>query len=850
MTLYDDAASSETLARLRSATDASAPLRRLVTAALAGPGDLEDTLNSVAAEPADDAPSGNVAPSERGGRVFLSRISVSSLRGIAEPVEIRLEPRPGLVVVCGRNGSGKSSFAEGAELAITGESKRLAQKWWKDGLQNVHRADPPYVEVDVHVDGIGDVLLTAAPGDGKTTPTRYAVQARTGAAFDLNTHGWLDAASRYQPVLTYTELADLASAQPKVLADSISNIIGLDGLTRTDKTLTDAITEHSRIPKAADDKLGALLRELSRDDTPRAAEIAKALRGDTPDLDGARRISAGGTGSVPATRATLEAWATLAAPPPEGVAEAAGRLGQAILDNEAATSTAAGRARQLVSILETVLQHREHDADPCPVCGVGVLDEAWGEDAAERLAQARADAKTADGAAAGLLTARTQLHALLVAPPPVLTGAPVNTVDPAAACTVWQRLAALRSASDSDLVEQAAAAATATDAAVAELATAAKAAVAEDDARWAPIAEQAADTIAALAAAAAERVHVRDLTEARDWLRETIDDIRNERFAEFKDQATEIWDALRQDSNVTLADLQLKGANTRRRVEFTLAVDDTPAPGAVLSQGELTALGLSVFLPRSTAEASPFRFVLVDDPVQSMDPTKVDALAQVLHDLAAERQVIVFTHDDRFLAALRRLGRHHTAYSVTRGRFSDVRVERTTDAVEQYLRDADALAKDTKGLPLDLVSITVSGICRDAIDHAATEAVFARYRREGRTLADAEHAVEKAQPTNRLLALALLGNANKSSRLDAALNRLLPGAAATVKACVEPVHEPDASTIGGLVAGVRSLIQALAEAAEAEPSPDDATGDPTAADPAEETAGNPTDDRPTSGRTL
>ncbi len=52
----------------------------------------------------------------------------------------------------------------------------------------------------------------------------------------------------------------------------------------------------------------------------------------------------------------------------------------------------------------------------------------------------------------------------------------------------------------------------------------------------------------------------------------------------------------------------------------------------------------------------PFRFVVVDDPVQSMDPAKVDGLARVLEDAAKTRQVVVFTHDDRLPEAVRRLG--------------------------------------------------------------------------------------------------------------------------------------------------------------------------------------------------
>ena len=50
----------------------------------------------------------------------------------------------------------------------------------------------------------------------------------------------------------------------------------------------------------------------------------------------------------------------------------------------------------------------------------------------------------------------------------------------------------------------------------------------------------------------------------------------------------------------------------------------------VMSQGELHALALSLFVPRATLPESPFRFIVVDDPVQSMDPARVDGLARVV----------------------------------------------------------------------------------------------------------------------------------------------------------------------------------------------------------------------------
>lgn len=44
---------------------------------------------------------------------------------------------------------------------------------------------------------------------------------------------------------------------------------------------------------------------------------------------------------------------------------------------------------------------------------------------------------------------------------------------------------------------------------------------------------------------------------------------------------------------------------------------------SVMSQGELHALALAMFIPRATNPESPFRFLVLDDPIQAMDPAKI-----------------------------------------------------------------------------------------------------------------------------------------------------------------------------------------------------------------------------------
>ena len=53
-------------------------------------------------------------------RAYLESVAVAGFRGIGPNCELRLQAGPGLTLVVGRNGSGKSSFAEGGRVCPHG----------------------------------------------------------------------------------------------------------------------------------------------------------------------------------------------------------------------------------------------------------------------------------------------------------------------------------------------------------------------------------------------------------------------------------------------------------------------------------------------------------------------------------------------------------------------------------------------------------------------------------------------------------------------------------------------------------------------------------------------------------
>src|ERR1039458_2316125 len=93
----------------------------LVLAAFQGPDTLRATLEG--REKASVSPP---QPEQAPTATYLAAIEVEGFRGIGPAVTLTLEPSPGLTLVVGRNGSGKSSFAEALEMLLTGSDRRWA----------------------------------------------------------------------------------------------------------------------------------------------------------------------------------------------------------------------------------------------------------------------------------------------------------------------------------------------------------------------------------------------------------------------------------------------------------------------------------------------------------------------------------------------------------------------------------------------------------------------------------------------------------------------------------------------------------------------------------------------------
>lgn len=755
--------------RLDADAKLSDEAKLLILAALEGKTALADMAGY-----APPAPTTEVSEDAEPVGAFLKQIKVRGFRGIGPESQLDLDPFPSLTVVSGRNGSGKSSFAEALEVALTGTTYRWHARasQWKERWRNIHDGDPTRIDVTLAEEGVGPTRLsiewpsTADLVGMVTSLQRHGEKKQAGAA----SLGWAGPLATFRPMLTYEELGALLSAEPKVLYDAISTVLGLEQLTAAVKAL-DEHRKASLSPEAAlrSDRKTVLL-SLDGLEDERATQAAALLGAKALDTDELRRLA---TGTTPDTGVgtRLRTLLPLGLPSEEACRSTAEEL-RAAVGNLADVGDRVGEALQRRSqVISAAIGLHDHEGDQaCPVCAAGLLDAA-------RVASLRAELERDNEQLSELQAARVRHSAALssarslISPVPGALRADLPAQVTGLAETVttaWQVWAAAPS-DPLALTEHLTTTAEPARAALVALQTTANELVGKLDETWSKVAARLAAFADAAEAWESAKPAATTATLAHKWLKDNEIVLKNERVKPIADEAKKIWAGLRQESNVEIAGLTLESSNTRRHVVIAAEVDGEDAGAlAVMSQGELHSLALALFLPRATMPESPFRFVVLDDPVQAMDPAKVDGLVKVLLEIAKTRQVVVFSHDDRFASAVRRAPKDVPikVLEVVREANSKVTPVVTFSPAERYLRDAFGLVKDGD-LPDETRRRVLPGLLRMALEAQARETFFARELSNGATHELVEKAWDDAPKTRDRLALAI----DDPSKIDTWLDK-------------------------------------------------------------------------------
>jgi recombinational DNA repair ATPase RecF len=747
----------------------------LVLGALEGRDGLEAQLAGSATSPRPLA--AQVSPAPAGA--FLRSVTVEGFRGIGRAQTLELAPGPGLTLVVGRNGSGKSSFAEALEVVLTGDSLRWKERAavWRDGWRNLHH---PAVSLSATfvVEGAPQACVVSRRWQAGATfeVAEVMVDLPGRPKSDLDSLGWTAALRTHRPFLSYNELGSLLDEGPSKLYDALSAILGLEELVGAQGALQEARRSREKVLKDATEGRGRLLERLREVDDERARRVVAAIEGKEWDLGAVEAVLAAAkpSGAGTAEAEVLRGIASLQPPDPARVADAVAEMRAAAGALKVAMGTPAARSRDAAKLLEQAIAfHATHGDGDCPVCGhEHALDRAWGKRQRTAMARLREAAREAEDAHERAEAARRRWEELAILKGDALQRASEVGLDLrelVGALEVWVRASSIEDLGDlADHVESASGR---LREAVLRLREAAQAKLERKEDAWRPMAADVGSWLASAREAVRRAADLERLKPAEAWLKKAAAGIRDDRFGPIAEKAAGIWERLRQQSHVELGRIQLTGDGTRRRVVLDVTVDGVAGAAlGVMSQGELHSLAFSLFVPRATLPESPFRFIVIDDPVQSMDPSRVEGLARVLESASADRQVVVFTHDDRLPEAVRRLDIAAEILEVTRREGSIVELRRSLDPVGRYLEDALAVAV-TAGLPSSAAAHVVPGLCRLALEATCMEVVRRRRLTRGEAHAAVERTVSQAGHLTGLASLALFDDVERGAEVLAHLER-------------------------------------------------------------------------------
>lgn len=557
-----------------------------------------------------------------GRRWFLTRLAVRGFIGIGDPaVELAFDAAPGLTIVTARNGVGKSSLALALRhllggSAITSEVDSGVDVRWA----NLHESSR-HVRAEFH-----DVASTAS---AIIVDTGISPRFTSGEGEDQPVpQTWTEAKSAFEPVLIYGEIA-AAMQDDQVVNEAWVNALAL-------KVLTSALAASEGVQRNTKGVAVALRKEREKaakdaaEFVPHERDLVtwnpEPLRQHIENL--ARRQRAPACPPMPELDAPIAAVAAAAAAAIHG------------------RGTAVARRAELAELYRLALRSKAFGQDPCPLCES--TDREWRSRVTEAEALLRESNEYVAVQRQFLDAQESLVSSFPVTAAPAVAEFPDLVLLAREVDDLW---ATCRRAVQGWTIEK-----ISTDG------------VDVARTRIAAAADRHSQLIAAAAATtddgsreAAERLR-RFLemwesdheTEARNraasdlsgWLREETREARDVRAVELGDEAIGHFSRLCPEGGTVLEAYAPSGGVSRQQRMTTLVRLGTETGGAeLLSTGQRNALCLAAFLPRTLREENPFRFLVLDDPVQAFDGGRVNYIAAMLSSASDKYQVIVLTLD-------------------------------------------------------------------------------------------------------------------------------------------------------------------------------------------------------------
>lgn len=664
---------------------------------------------------------GEFDPAASGAVWWLIRVEVSGIRGIPESgMALDFEAGPGITIVHGANGSGKSSFAHGIDMAIHGSTAGGVVR--ASGVAGKARVWAPVPVHDQAPSGRVQLVLQQSTGDKLALTVKVprdgeveiqATRTPVGGVEEAVTlgSGWRAAAVAYSPVFAYAEWESYIQ-NSKQLQEYLQRLLVLGNcfsLVRDEiATRSEEALEAAREVEQARAETELNLAQLASDEG--RPTISLLSLGDNVEtwLSENELVMAGGD-EVPVK---LDPQALDA-------------LNGLFDDVETATLAVAGLGQQqnpgLIGHLKDLNDAPDDSPLLCPVCGSAT---DWRKHLQETL-KANKEVVVAVTRWRRLIDQTIEAASVLLA----AMGGVVETSERVETDRAIEILRRLRQTFlDSGYSDRCCAAAEELGQHIRSDSFADEYRLmverASDEARWRrSCAAAVAPFLQIVQTRGEQAIQSKLWDDVKKQLAKLETDLMQQREGALRVESSRVLKHLLQDVGMEISNLKV----LKRQATVELQEDggNVLGPG-MLSAGQRNALLLAPAL--AGVEESPFGFLIVDDPVHSFDELRVDYLAKHLVQVAKDRRVIVLTHDERLREHLVASSLDADARSVRRAPGSNgVCVINSPSISALLMDDAEALML-LDNSPDTLMAMTnpIRILCRQAVENALRRFVVAR----------------------------------------------------------------------------------------------------------------------------
>lgn len=657
---------------------------------------------------------------------LLEQVSIHNYRGISneDPLTLLFDPTPGITVLHGLNGAGKSSISDAIELGLTGNTPiSLGGTAGKAALwEPIHLSrgsSSARVEVVLSSNDERLILVTVLGQNGAVESHTASLETATGRKTISLDASWQQALVSHQPVFAYATLErrvqlskDLATYFEALLALGGSFAVIQETIAERGNASSEALTRWRVAKEAAMQSLASIDSNRLGDEQiiPLPSVPEPSINEDIDDwLSSSGLLEEGiNSNSLPsATKARLIGSATR-------VQKSIQRLEQAGMISERLLS---GALEQLY----TEATDRRIEDEICPVCATP--DSNWltileqvvkrNQSVAALRKEVTADTKSLAADGAEFLEGVLKIGALAPDDDPISSSSFIGSV-------LLKKFTTARDVG--------------TDTQHSVLTAT------SDLSHW--LCSQQAGILIDEAVTRTDAIKQWRIARSRAvedfvavWKKEGASAVESALWTNTSKRVEDIRRQLREKRSISLegkagarvkelladAELELKKISVLSSKASMELIDQSgrPVDLGMLSAGQRNAVLLAPLL--ASVDAGPFGFLILDDPVHAFDELRVDRLADALAKLAEKRRVIVLTHDDRLKENLAARSIECDTRLVDRSSVTgSVQINDSSHFWDQLLTDAGQvydLAVAETGSASD-VTASIRGLCRISIDNA------------------------------------------------------------------------------------------------------------------------------------